>query len=83
MAAKSPRSTFAMSQPGQASFYPAVTIAISKRKGTNAVIVADNVLQRIEPLKGSVIPSDVQVDYHARITAKRRPRNRTSCCCTC
>ena len=43
-------------------FLPAVTISIAKRKGTNAVMVADNVLKRIEPLKGSVIPSDVNVD---------------------
>ncbi len=42
-------------------FYSAVTIAISKRKGTNAVKVAEDVLARIEPLKGSVIPSDVTV----------------------
>jgi multidrug efflux pump subunit AcrB len=42
-------------------FYPAVTIAIAKRKGTNAVIVAENVLHRLEPLRGSVIPSDVQM----------------------
>ena len=42
-------------------FDPAVTIAVSKRKGTNAVVVADNVLRRIEPLKGSVIPPDVTV----------------------
>jgi len=42
-------------------FDPAVTIAVSKRKGTNAVVVADNVLRRIEPLKGSVIPADVTV----------------------
>ncbi len=47
---------------GSREFLPAVTIAIAKRKGTNAVIVAENVLQRIQPLKGSVIPSDVQVD---------------------
>ena len=51
-----------MAHAGSREFLPAVTIAIAKRKGTNAVIVADNVLQRIEPLKGSVIPSDVQVD---------------------
>ncbi|MGA2271342.1 MAG: efflux RND transporter permease subunit [Bryobacteraceae bacterium] len=43
-------------------FRPAVTLAISKRKGTNAVIVAGNVLRRIEPLKGTVIPPDVKVD---------------------
>ncbi len=42
-------------------FLPAVTLAVSKRKGTNAVIVAGNVLRRIEPLKGAVIPSDVHV----------------------
>ena len=43
------------------SFYPAVTIAISKRRSTNAVSVAGDVLARLEPLKGSVIPSDVEV----------------------
>ncbi len=41
---------------------PAVTLSIAKRKGTNAVEVAGNVLRRIEPLKGNVIPADVQVD---------------------
>ena len=30
-------------------FYPAVTIAVSKRKGTNAVTVAEAVLARLEP----------------------------------
>ncbi len=44
--------------PGE---YPAVTIAVSKRKGKNAVVVADRVLEKVERLKGSVIPSDVQV----------------------
>ena len=42
-------------------FYPAVTMAISKRKGTNAVTVSENVLHRLEPLRGSVIPSDVEM----------------------
>jgi multidrug efflux pump subunit AcrB len=41
--------------------HPAVTISISKRKGTNAVAVADNVLANVERLKGTVIPADVQV----------------------
>lgn len=45
---------------GKGSF-PAVTIAISKRKGTNAVTVADNVLGRLERLRGTVIPSDVEM----------------------
>ena len=41
---------------------PAVTISIAKRKGTNAVEVAGNVLRRIQPLKGVVIPTDVTLD---------------------
>ena len=42
-------------------FYPAVTIAVSKRKGTNAVSVGEDVLHRLEPLRGTVIPSDVEI----------------------
>jgi multidrug efflux pump subunit AcrB len=43
------------------SFYPAVTLSISKRKSTNAIEVANNILARVEALKGSVIPSNVEV----------------------
>jgi multidrug efflux pump subunit AcrB len=50
-----------MAKAGAGEFLPAVTIAIAKRKGTNAVMVAENVLQRVEPLKGSTIPADVDV----------------------
>jgi len=55
-------------------FYPAVTIAIAKRKGTNAVTVAENVLSRLEPLRGTVIPSDVQmtITRHYGETAKEK-----------
>lgn len=41
--------------------FPAVTIAVSKRKGANAVSVAEDVLSRVERLRGSVIPSDVEM----------------------
>ena len=40
---------------------PAVTLAIAKRPGANAVSVAENVLQKVESLKGIVIPADVTV----------------------
>jgi len=40
---------------------PAVTIAVSKRRGTNAVVVADRVLEKAESLKGDMIPAGVQV----------------------
>ena len=41
--------------------FPAVTMAISKRKGTNAVVVAESVLERLKPLRGSVIPADIEM----------------------
>lgn len=41
--------------------YPAVTIAVAKRKGTNAVVVAERVLAKVEALTGKLIPSDVHV----------------------
>jgi multidrug efflux pump subunit AcrB len=41
--------------------FTAVTVAISKKPGANAVDVADGLLSRVNELKGSVIPSDVEV----------------------
>ncbi len=41
--------------------FPAVTLAVAKRKGTNAIAVAEGVLKRIEAYRGSLIPSDVQI----------------------
>jgi multidrug efflux pump subunit AcrB len=40
---------------------PAVTIAVSKKPGENAVDVAERLLKRVESLKGSVIPDGVEV----------------------
>ncbi len=40
---------------------PAVTIAVAKKKGSNAVFVADSVLERIERMKEDFVPKDVQV----------------------
>jgi multidrug efflux pump subunit AcrB len=40
---------------------PAVTLAIAKRPGANAISVAHEVLRKVETLKGRVIPSDVEV----------------------
>ncbi len=41
--------------------YNQVTIAVAKRKGTNAVKVAEGLIKRVEDLKKDVIPSDVYV----------------------
>jgi multidrug efflux pump subunit AcrB len=40
---------------------PAVTLTVAKRKGTNAVVVAARVMEKIVALKGKLIPSDVEV----------------------
>jgi multidrug efflux pump subunit AcrB len=40
---------------------PAVTVAIAKQAGTNAVTVANEVIRKVDDLKGVMIPSDVQV----------------------
>lgn len=39
----------------------AVTIAVSKRKGTNAIDISHRVLEKVEALKGTFIPKDVRV----------------------
>jgi multidrug efflux pump subunit AcrB len=40
---------------------PAVTLSIAKRPGANAITVANEVLKKIDTLKGRVIPANVQV----------------------
>ncbi len=40
---------------------PAVTLSVAKRKGTNAIVVADRVIGAVEGLRGRVIPADVAV----------------------
>ena len=41
--------------------FPAVTLSVSKRKGTNAVAISDRVLEKVDKLKGTIIPSGVHV----------------------
>ncbi len=40
---------------------PAVTLAIAKKPGTNAVDIANQVIKRLDQLKGTFIPDDVEV----------------------
>ena len=40
---------------------PAVTIAVAKRKGTNATDITHRVAAKLDTLKGSVVPSDVHL----------------------
>ena len=40
---------------------PAVTIAVAKKKGSNAVWVADAVMQKAEELQRTIVPSDIEM----------------------
>ncbi|HZR17990.1 MAG TPA: efflux RND transporter permease subunit [Verrucomicrobiae bacterium] len=40
---------------------PAVTLSIAKRPGANAISVAEQVLKKVETLKGRILPADVQI----------------------
>ena len=47
---------------GKASgVYPAVTLTVAKRKGTNATSIAHRVLNRIEHVRGNLIPNDIHM----------------------
>jgi multidrug efflux pump subunit AcrB len=46
-------------RPGER--YPAVTLALSKQKGVNAVRVAEHILERAAELERDLLPSDVHV----------------------
>ncbi len=41
--------------------WPAVTVSVAKRKGANATWLSDDLLKKVEFMKGKVIPSDVEV----------------------
>ncbi len=40
---------------------PAVTIAVAKREGANAVVVADRLLERLDTVRGELVPPEVAV----------------------
>ncbi len=60
---------------GEGSF-PAVTVAIAKQPGTNAVQIARQVIDRFEALKGTFVPDGVEVtvtrDYGATADEKAK-----------
>ncbi|MDD3287735.1 MAG: efflux RND transporter permease subunit [Alphaproteobacteria bacterium] len=46
---------------GSLSKTPAVTLAFAKRQGANAVTVANDLLQRLDIVRGQLIPDDLQI----------------------
>jgi len=55
--------------------YPAVTISVAKRKGANATWVAEDLVKKVESLKGKVIPADVQVTITRNYGETAREKN--------
>ena len=59
---------------GELQRRPALTIAIAKRKGANAVTVADDVLRRLDIVKGRIVPAGLEIavtrNYGATATEK-------------
>jgi multidrug efflux pump subunit AcrB len=41
--------------------FPAVTVTVAKRKGKNAVVVAGRVIEKVESLRGSIVPAGVEM----------------------
>jgi multidrug efflux pump subunit AcrB len=52
---------WAKGEDGKWTRNAAVSIAIAKRSGANAVVVSDAVLARVEALKGEMLPSSLEV----------------------
>jgi multidrug efflux pump subunit AcrB len=44
------------------SEHPAVTVALSKRTGANATVLAESVLRKVEDLRPRLLPAEVRVD---------------------
>jgi multidrug efflux pump subunit AcrB len=40
---------------------PAVTVAVAKRAGANAVVIAERIVERLHELQGRLVPDDVEV----------------------
>ncbi len=52
---------YVMYYPGQGQAFPAVTLSIAKRKGTNAIDLTRAVLNKVDVARGYLLPRDVNV----------------------
>ena len=50
--------------------YPAVTVAVAKRKGTNAVWVSEEILKEAERFAREVLPEGVHIAHHQGLRAR-------------
>ena len=54
--------TLTPGKDGNLESRPAVTIALSKRKGANAVVVGHDILARLETAKTNILPQDLSIE---------------------
>jgi multidrug efflux pump subunit AcrB len=54
-------STYVAFHPRRGQSYPAVTLSIAKRTGTNAISLTETVGRKVETLRGYALPTDLQV----------------------
>ena len=52
---------FVKSGDGALQGAPAVSVAIAKRAGANAVVISERIVEQLQSLKGAVVPSDIDV----------------------
>jgi len=52
---------YVMHYPGPGQAFPAVTLSIAKRKGTNAITLTRAIEQKIETTRGYLLPADLNV----------------------
>ena len=53
--------SYVMHYPAAGRSYPAVTLSIAKRAGTNAITLTQAVEEKLETLRGYLVPADLQV----------------------
>ncbi len=66
---------FGTSARSGAQQYPAVTITVAKRKGTNATNIANAVLKSVHEMQGVVVPQDVTVTTTRNYGATARDKS--------
>ena len=52
---------FTRAKDGSLERAPAVTIALAKRAGANAVVISERIVHRLAELKGSLVPDDIDI----------------------
>jgi len=53
--------TYVMHHPRRGEAFPAVTLAIAKRPGTNAITVATDVERKVDTIRGYLVPRDLEI----------------------